>query len=172
MPEVEYYLSNIGQNLRNADDLATLVDQTSGYLLEEYQALESLLRQHREWLDEALVQRIEARFAPIRTGIGALLASLRRLIPPAFHASPNLEWDVGEWLDWITNSYMPYYAWLDGQNRRDEQLAEYAFDFADWLYAHFVELKNGQPERFAFTALYAERRTHCLGRNDQPRRDA
>ena len=157
VPEVEYYLSNIGQNLRNADDLATLVDQTSGYLLEEYQALESLLRQHREWLDEALVQRIEARFAPIRTGIGALLASLRRLIPPAFPPSPNLEWDVGEWLDWITNSYMPYYAWLDGQNRRDEQLAEYAFDFADWLYAHFVELKNGQPERFAFTALYAER---------------
>lgn len=157
VPQVEYYLNDAGRNLLNADDLATLVDQTSGYLLEEYQALESVLRQHREWLDEALVQRIEARFAPIRTGIGALLAGLRRLIPPAFPPAPNPDWDAGEWLDWVKNSYMPYYAWLDGQDRRDEQLAEYAFAFADWLYTHFVELKNGAPERFAFTALYAER---------------
>lgn len=157
VPEVEYYLNDAGQNLRNTDDLTTLVDQTSGYLLEEYHAFESLIRQHCDWLDEPLVQRIEARFAPIRMGIGTLLAGLRRLIPPVFPPAPSPDWDAGEWLDWVKNSYMPYYAWLDGQDRRDEQLAGYAFAFADWLYTHFVELKNGEPERFAFTALYAER---------------
>lgn len=155
--EVEYYLNATAANLHNRADLAALLHQTSGYLLEEYAAIAAVVRQHQAWLDEQLIQQIEQHFSPLRSGIGALLVGLRRLIAPAFPPEPDPNWDVGSWLNWVEHGYMPYYAWLDGQDRQDAQLARYAFAFADWLYEHFVELKNGEPERFAFTALYFDR---------------
>jgi len=58
---------------------------------------------------------------------------------------------------------MPHHRWLELQRRYDEQAAGYAASFADWYYDHFNDLKYGQPERFAFSAIYNDRQAFADG---------
>ena len=154
--EIDYYLTGVHGDIHGPDDVETLIGQMSGHLDTEFRFIEALLRKNPEWTGPVLLRRIEQRFAPILLRVGKALAALRKLIQPAFPGKPQPDWAAAEWLLWVQNSYMPYYAWLEVQNKKDDTLTEYAVSFADWFYENFVALKNGQYERFAFTALYRE----------------
>ncbi len=154
--EIEYYLRQTRGLIVAADDLVPLVDTLSGYLLEEFDAVESIIRKHPDWLTRGLLQRIESRFTPIRGGVAGPLSTLRRLIAPSRPEAPAPAWNAERWLAWIRDQYMPYYRWLEAQRRYDEEIAGYAETFADWYYEHFIELKLGEPGTFAFNALYGE----------------
>ena len=156
VPEIELFLADAARHAVSPEDLATVVGQVSGYLPAEFHAVESLVRAHPDWLTPDLLRRVERRFHPIREGIGTALAALRSLIRPPFPAEPHDSWGAGEWLEWARASYMPYYAWLDNQGARDDTVAGYANVFADWMYEHFIDLKNGQPHHFAFSVLNGE----------------
>jgi hypothetical protein len=157
LPDIEYYLSKARTKVESRTDLEALIGEVSGELVEEFKVISQLVRDHPEWLDQDLLQQTETCFRPIRSGISTLLANLRRLIPPTYPGNPDKGWSASEWLAWITGRYMPYYTWLDLQGSYDETVASFASTFADWFYERFMELKNGEPEHFAFTALYDER---------------
>ena len=129
----------------------------SGHYKPEFYKLEELLGAHPEWQNSALQRQIEQRFAPLREQLGADLARLRTLIAPPFPDAPDENWDAGAWLQWVRGSYMPYYAWLEAGGRTDTTVAGYAVRFADWFYEHYLSIKNGEPKRFAFSALWGER---------------
>ncbi|MDP9315047.1 MAG: PglZ domain-containing protein [Chloroflexota bacterium] len=155
--EIEYYLYEAQQHVASSDDLAALLDSVSGYELVEYNAIEKLVRDQPDWLTAALMRRIEQRFVPLREGLTSRLSALRRLIAPAYPIQPDPQWDASNWLAWVRDSYMPYYRWLEAQRRFDSSVAQYANMFADWYYEHFISLKNGSPEYFAFSSLYRDR---------------
>lgn len=92
----------------------------------------------------------------MRPRVDSSLASLQKLVKPAFPCEPQLHWSASDWLAWVQNSYMPYYTWLENQNKQDPIVMGYAIAFADWFYENFVALKNGEYEKFSFTALYRE----------------
>jgi hypothetical protein len=157
LPDIDYYLTEARSAVASSEDLAVLVSQVSGHLLTEFNTIEELIREHPEWVTPELLRRIEQRFRPIEPGVRKLMSGLRQLVPPPVPPAPLATWSAGEWLDWVRNSYMPFYSWLDHQGKQDDTLAGYAATFADWFYENFIQIKNGQPELFAFSALYAER---------------
>ncbi len=155
--EIEYYLTAQQEQVVSAEQLHELLSQMSGYLYTEFNYIESLIREHPEYLSEALLDEIGQRFRPIRSTIEHAFTKLCRSLQPLLPQEPDESWSIVEWLKWITNSYMPYYNWLDALAQRDATVARYAFIFADWLYENFVRLKNGASQYFAFDALYQER---------------
>jgi len=155
--QIEYYLTEASTHVHSSNDLAVLLDQMSGYVLAEFEAIEQLVVAHPAWLDSTVLRLVDQRFRPLRDELAARLAALRRLVPPPYPVAPQQDWSIDEWLGWVRNSYMPYYSWLDVRREYDPTVGDYAEAFADWYYAHFVELKNGAPGHFAFNALYQER---------------
>ncbi|BCM94552.1 hypothetical protein IAD21_06459 (plasmid) [Abditibacteriota bacterium] len=155
--EVDYYLAAQKRLLCDSESVAALTEQMSGHLSREFYVLDDVLQEHPEWLSAALVHQMERRFAPLRAQLGDQLAMLRKRIQPLYPPAPNSQWTVKEWLAWVRNHYMPYYAWLEAQNRSDEAVANYATQFADWFYENYLALKNGEPQSFSFSALYGER---------------
>jgi len=163
LQEIEYYLSDMLDQLKSATDLELLLDQMSGYLHEEFNYIEQLAQEHPEYLTPALLLRIEQRFRPIKGTIENILVWLRRMLRPDPPQEPDISWSTPQWLAWVTNSYMPYYSWLDAQAKREPEVANQAFLFADWFYEHFIAIKNGEPQYFAFNALYQERERMITG---------
>ncbi len=157
LQEIAYYLTDVLDQVKSASDLEMLIVQMSGYLHEEFNYIEQLVREHPEYLTPALLQHIEQRFRPIKGTIENILIWLRRMLRPDPPQEPHTAWSTPQWLAWITNSYMPYYSWLDAQAKREPEVAKQAFLFADWFYEHFIAIKNGEPQYFAFNALYQER---------------
>ncbi len=155
--EIEYYLTSILDQVKSASDLEMLLDQMSGYLHEEFNYIERFAREHPEYLTPALLQHIEQRFRPIKGTIENILIWLRGMLRPDPPQEPDTSWSTPQWLAWVTNSYMPYYSWVDAQAKREPEVANQAFLFADWFYEHFIAIKNGEPQYFAFNALYQER---------------
>ena len=155
--QVDIYLKKQSGALTDAESVAALVEQMSGCLPREFYVLEDILGEHPEWLSPDLLHHIERRFAPISAQVGSGLADLNRLLRPAYPIAPSEDWTVHQWLEWTRGSYMPFYAWLEAQNRSDEVVAGYATQFADWFYDHYLALKNGAPQCFTFAALYGER---------------
>jgi hypothetical protein len=158
LPIIESYLRAQCTKITSSEDAGLLIAQMSGSLLEEFDCLESLLKDHPEWLTPALLHRLEQRFQVLHQTLTRRLARLSRLIVPAFPPRPDMQWQAPAWLRWVQDAYMPYYTWgIDTQEEPDEQLAKYAWQFADWYYAHFLRVRCSYPEFFAFNALYRER---------------
>ncbi len=157
LQQIEYYLTDRCEQVTCTVDVEMLLNQMSGYLPEEFNYIERLIQHRPEYLTEALLQHIAQRFYSIRNTLEKVFVGLRRMLRPTVPEAPDISWNASQWLTWIVNFYMPYYTWLDAQTKRDPVVAEYAFLFADWFYEHFITLKNGESQHFAFNALYQER---------------
>lgn len=155
--EIGYHLATRVGQIGDAAELASFVGEMSGHYKPEFYKVEELLNTHPQWHSSVLQRQIEQRFAALRDQLGADLSGLRALIAPPFPDAPDAAWDAGAWLTWARGSYMPYYAWLEAGQRADATVAGYAARFADWFYAHYLSIKNGEPKRFAFSALWGER---------------
>ena len=157
LQQIEYYLTDCSEQVTCTADVEAALHHMSGYLPEEFNYIERIVHHHPEYLTEALLQHIAQRFYPIKSTLEQAFVGLRRMLRPAVPEPPDTSWSASQWLTWIVNFYMPYYTWLDAQAKRDPVVANYAFLFADWFYEHFITLKNGEPQQFAFNALYQER---------------
>jgi len=163
LAKITYYLNDRQTHIANTKDIEDLLTEMSGHLYEEFDCIEILAEQHPKYLTLDLLQKIRKRFRPIKNTIEQRLVKLHGMLEPAFPPEPNESWHITEWLEWITNSYMPYYSWLDVHTKRDQKIEEYASLFADWFYNQFIAIKNGMPEYFAFNALYQERERMIAG---------
>ena len=157
LQQIEYYLTDYSERVSSTKDVEAVLQHMSGYLPEEFNYIERIVQRHPEYLTETLLQHISQRFYLLKSTLEQVFIGLRRMLRPAVPDPPDPSWSAEQWLAWIVNFYMPYYTWLDAQAKRDPVVADYAFLFADWFYKHFITLKNGEPEYFAFNALYQER---------------
>lgn len=152
--EVVYFLTSRKDKVQTSDDLIAMLAQMSGCLLPEYAFVETALNAHLDWLSPELLRKVEATFRPLQDRIGASLEGLRRRIRPPTPTAPEPTWTAAQWLTWASSVYMPYYAWLEAAGQSDAAMNEFATAFGDWYYTHFNVLKNSEPDKFAFTALY------------------
>lgn len=62
-----------------------------------------------------------------------VLKRLEELLPPPQPNTPDVTWSTEKWLDWATEQYLPYFAWVIRNNQpRDRQIV-LADCFAKWL---------------------------------------
>src|SRR5260370_31827125 len=94
LQEIEYYLSDMLNQVKSAADLELLLDQMSGYLLEEFNYIEQLAQEHPEYLTPAHLLHIEQRFRPIKGTIENILVWLRRMLRPDPPQEPDNSWNT------------------------------------------------------------------------------
>jgi len=150
--QVRVYLNQMIKKTPSRELAVKLLQQVSGYLVAEYEAVESLLRHDDVAIDAELLNDVRRAFAPIRERLASQLATLDLLVEPPRPRKPNSSWEVEDWLNWAVSEYLPYRFWLEEVGRHDDELAEFASQYGDWLYDNFRKL-GGSYENLVYRAI-------------------
>jgi hypothetical protein len=164
--EIRYYLNGLSAHITSEADLETVLDEMSGFLPEEFEWIVDQLRDKTEFLrlTPQLLQRITAKFRPIREQIESQVAALEAAIPPAYPADPVKNQTVEDWLQWAVHEYLPYHFWLEENDRWDDTVAAYAARYADWFYEQYTTHKYQHQSRWVFSLLHQARTSLLAGR--------
>src|SRR5260370_12066145 len=115
-----------------SQDMMGAIQQMSGLADVELNIFEQWAQKELSLLTTVLLHRARERFSFLpQTELA--LKRLEALIPPPLPHTPEATWSTEKWLDWATDEYLPYFAWVIRNNQlRDTQTA-LANRFADWL---------------------------------------
>jgi len=127
--------------------LGALLTQVSGYLETEFDAVLRLLRAGTTTVTGDLVRRLQSKFQPIADSprMAQALADLDLLISRKRPSSPEKAWGEAEWMRWATDEYLPYRFWLENTGQIDDEIIEFASQYADWLHSNFGKLRYHSP---------------------------
>ncbi|MBS1253764.1 MAG: hypothetical protein MAG451_02817 [Anaerolineales bacterium] len=153
LDQIEVYLQTVARDDLSRDVVEQVLNQVSGYLLTEFNAIELMLRDEGVDVDRDLLDHMRSAFAPIQDRIRARLADLDLLIEPDRPPRPEPAWSVEQWLTWATRDYLPYRFWLEEVDQLDEEVAEFAEMYADWLYDNFLSIRVSHPN-VVYQAIY------------------
>ena len=148
--QVTYFLNS--QQPQNSEDLAVLLDRTSGLLTVEFETIEKHLRDHPDWISAELMDQIEQKFSDHIRRSERRIKALREMIRPAKPSDPDTNWDAETMLEWATDSYLPYQAWCDHQEQFDPDLYVIGDRFSEWLIRKWDDL-HANSKRMVFNIL-------------------
>ncbi|GAG26572.1 unnamed protein product, partial [marine sediment metagenome] len=154
--QIRVHLNTQARTLPPSEALLAMLDQVSGHLVAEFEALQALLKSGHVVVDADLVHRVHRKFAPIHDPLEQELADLDLLVTPPRppQPDPNGTWTADEWLDWAVEYYLPYRFWLEEIGRHDEEIAAQADAYAAWLYTQYPALRLTYP-RMVYQGLLA-----------------
>ena len=154
--QIRVHLNTLAQTLPASEALLAMLDQVSGHLVAEFEALQALLKSGNVVVDADLVHRVRRKFAPIHDRLEQELADLDLLVTPPRPPKPDPDgtWTADEWLDWAVEHYLPYRFWLEEIGQHDEEIATQADAYAAWLYAQYPALRLTYP-RMVYQGLLA-----------------
>ena len=138
--QIRVYLTRAIREAPSRELVAALLEQVSGCLVAEYEAVEELLRHDDVSVDTDLLKCVRRAFAPIRDRLASRLDKLALLVEPPRPPAPDSSWDVDNWLHWALDDYLPYRFWLEEVGRQDEEVSEFSSQYSDWLYGNFAKL--------------------------------
>jgi hypothetical protein len=141
--QIRVHLNTLAQSLTPGEVVSTMLDQVSGHLLVEFEAVQVCLRSGDVTVDADLIQRVRQKFAPLHDRLEQELADLDLLVTPSRPPYPNPDesWTADDWLDWAVEYYLPYRFWLEEIGQYDEEVAAQADAYAQWLYDHYPALR-------------------------------
>lgn len=115
-----------------SQDIIIAIQQMSGLADIELNIFEQWAWMNLPRLTAALLNSARERFSSLpQTELA--LKRLEELVPPPLPHKPDITWTTERWLDWATDEYLPYFAWVIRNNQpRDTQTA-LADSFASWL---------------------------------------
>ena len=148
--QVTYYLNS--QQPQNSEDLAVLLERTSGLLTVEFETIEKHLRDHPDWISAELMDQIEQKFSEHIRRSTRRIKALREMIRPAKPSDPDPNWDAESMLAWATDSYLPYQAWCDRQEQFDPDFYVIGDRFSEWLISKWDDL-HANSKRMVFNIL-------------------
>lgn len=148
--QVTYFVNS--QQPQNSEDLAVLLERTSGLLTVEFETIEKHLRDHPDWISAELIDQIEQKFGDHIRRSERRIKALREMIRPAKPSDPDPQWDAESMLAWTTDSYMPYQAWCDRQEEFDPDLYVIGDRFSEWLISKWDDL-HANSKRLVFNIL-------------------
>jgi len=156
--QIRVHLNTLARALPPSEALLAMLDQISGHLVVEFEALQALLKSGTVVVDADLVHRVRRKFAPIHDRLEQELADLDLLVTPPRPPQPDPDgtWTADEWLDWAVEHYLPYRFWLEEIGQHDEEIATQADAYAAWLYAQYPALRLTYP-RTVYQGLLALR---------------
>ena len=112
--------------------VAEAVKWMSGIIDIELITFEQWAQQNSQSVTTKLVDNIRDKFS-LLPQIGTVLRRIESLVSPPSPEIPNDSWATDKWLNWATDEYMPYFAWvIRNRQPRDFQI-ELANRFADWM---------------------------------------
>ena len=135
-----------------------LLDQVSGYLEMEFDALQRILHSPEITVDQELVRLIRGVFSPLqhRPNLDQALADLDLLVkkpePPPPDPDPDHPWSDDDWLNWAEQWYLPYRFWLEEVGELTGNISKYANAYADWLFSRYPEMRLSSS-RMVYQAL-------------------
>ncbi|GCE09270.1 PglZ domain-containing protein [Dictyobacter aurantiacus] len=129
-------------------DLMQILGSMSGLVDAELEAIDRSARKHTEQLTNALIEAIKIRFSRLpRTE--DVVEKLEKIVTPPVPDDPIERWSAEQWLDWVTDEYMPYFAWvLRTKHRRDKQM-QLARQFEEWLIREYPLLSQNPQAPFS-----------------------
>lgn len=148
--QITYLLNS--QQPNSLEELAALLETVSGLLAVEFEAVEKALLAHPDWITPEIMELVEVKFAPQSRRLRRRLGALRGMIQPPKPAAPELDWDVERMLAWAKESYLPYQAWCDAQDRFDAGLYALGDKFSEWLMSRWDDL-HANSKRLVFNLL-------------------
>jgi len=154
--QIRVHLNTLAQALPLSEALMAMLNQISGHLVAEFEALQAVLKSGDVAVDADMVRRVQQKFAPIHRRLEQELADLDLLITPPRPPQPDPDgaWTADEWLDWAVEHCLPYRFWLEEIGRYDEEVAAQADAYAQWLYAQYPALRLTYP-RMVYQGLLA-----------------
>lgn len=152
--QIRVYLQIKIQHEGNVELIEKLLTQVSGYLELEFNIIKQLVTNNDVQITQNLVEQIISKFQPLRDQLEDDLLDLALLIPPNYPTQPNPEegWRIEQWLDWVLKEFFPYRFWMEETNQYKKEVIEYGWDFGDWLYEHYNDLRARYP-RMLYRAL-------------------
>jgi len=115
-----------------SQDIIIAIRQMSGLADVELNIFEQWAQTHLSLLTATLLSTAREHFLFLPQ-TEPVLKRLEDLIPPPLPHTPDVTWSTEEWLDWATDEYLPYFAWVIRNNQpRNTQMA-LADRFANWL---------------------------------------
>jgi len=142
LDEIRVYLS--GKNTPGTvEEINQLIDQMSGLLEIEFNTIYQILQKGQLHIDAALVEKIRVKFKPIQEipNVSQILNALDLLITRPQPVQPQSNWTEEEWVHWAVESYLPYRFWLENTGRLNDEIAEFASCYSDWLNSNYGSLK-------------------------------
>jgi len=145
--QIRVHLNTLALALPPSETLLAMLEQVSGHLVAEFEALQALLKSGNVVVDADLVHRVHRKFAPIHDRLEQELADLDLLVTPPRPPQPNPDgtWTANEWLDWAVEHYLPYRFWLEEVGQHDREIAAQADAYSEWLYAQYPALRLTYP---------------------------
>lgn len=142
LDEIQVYLSS-QTDPRDSEELNRLIDQMSGLLEIEFGTIYQILQKGQINIDTILVEKIRSKFNSIQEipNISQTLTELDLLITRPQPATPQTDWTEEEWVHWAAESYLPYRFWLENSGQLNDEIADIAGCYADWLYSNYGSLK-------------------------------
>lgn len=142
LDEIRVYLSTKDAP-GDVKDLNLLIDQMSGLLEIEFNAIYQVLQKGQIIIDGPLVEKIRSKFKPIQEipNVSQILNSLDLLLTRAKPIQPQSNWTEEEWVNWAIESYLPYRFWLENTGQLNDEIGEFANFYSDWLYENYGSLK-------------------------------
>lgn len=153
--EIQYYLNDLSPDITSQAEFKSVLDEMSGFLVEEFEWVLEQLRSEGEALQPTpeLLRDVRNRFRPLRDQIEEQVAALEATIPPAYPSDPAKNASVDDWLHWAVSEYLPYRSWLEENNRWDETVAGYAVQYADWFYDNYITHRFQYQDRWVSNLL-------------------
>jgi hypothetical protein len=121
------------------EDMPAAVRKMTGVLDAELDTFNEWAKRNPNLLTTALLDQVRLLFKPLARS-QALLRRLEQSVPPPMPTTPEENWPVGEWLQWATSEYMPYFAWVIRNNQDRGQQMHLAGRFAAWLASQYGNL--------------------------------
>jgi len=139
--EITLYLDNLDKS-EITSDFNKLLSQLSGHLEVEFDFTQKLLKLGIVKVNDELIRKLRRTFKPLQTSpkLAQALDDLDLLISKPEPSKPNPDWNEDQWINWATHEYLPYRYWLENVGRLDDQIAEIASAYADWLYKNYNNL--------------------------------
>ena len=87
------------------------------------------------------IGEVKGVFNPIQNRVRKRIRDLSSLSKPTEPGEPGLSWTFDEMMDWVTDSYIPYFVWADKNKKIDDELMNVSDVYAQWLYSNWEDLK-------------------------------
>lgn len=140
LQQIEIHFNTL-EKPKSTDDFENLIQKMSGLIQQEFDFIESMLKEKPELVSATLISQLKAVFNPIYAKIGKRIENLKELIMPSKPNKVNIDDSIEDVKQWVTEEYLPFYSWTIKNKYYDKDLAEIADSFSSWLYENWEDVR-------------------------------
>jgi hypothetical protein len=111
----------------------------SGKMISERDLVMTFLKEYSTFLSIQVIEAVQEKFKGLE-GSSNLIDELYMLIPPTRPERPSKQWDIKKWLKWGDRKFLPYRAWMDRADIKDDEIELDGLLFEEWIFENYPTL--------------------------------